>query len=64
MAVFEAVEMDVVVRLKIVSYHPKSVIENQIKIQRHINGAFADAGKALDFLPAPVSVTISEGPKP
>jgi hypothetical protein len=61
MAAFEATEMDVVVRLKIVTYHPKSVIESQIKIQRHINAAFADAGKLLDFLPAPVSVTISGG---
>ena len=61
MSAFEAVEMDVVVKLRIVSYHPKYVVDNQIKLQRTLNEAFAEAGKTMDFLPAPVSVTIMQG---
>ena len=61
MAAFEAVEMDVLVKVKIVSYHPKSVIEKQIGLMRLLNEAFEDAGKSMDFLAAPASVTIMQG---
>lgn len=64
MAVFEAVEMDVVIKLKVVTYYPTKVIEHQTFLQSQMNEALASAGKDFDFLPSPASVTISQGPQP
>lgn len=58
MSAFEAVEMDVTVRAKIVTYYPSTVVENQIKFMRKINEAFSEAGKEMDFLPSPVTLSI------
>lgn len=59
MSVSIAVEMDVVVKFKIVSYYPATVIENQTKLMRKINEALSEAGKDMDFLPSPASVAIT-----
>ena len=58
MSAYEAVEMDVIVRAKIVTYYPKTVMENQIKLMRKVNEALSEAGKDMDFLPSPVTLTI------
>lgn len=59
MSVFDAKEMDVIVRLKIVTYYPSTVVDNQTKLMRKINEALSAAGKEMDFLPSPASVTMS-----
>ena len=61
MSAFEAVEMEVIVRTKIVSYYPKSVVENQVQLMRKINEALGSAGKDMYFLASPVSLTIAQG---
>lgn len=61
MSKFEAIEMDVVIRAKIVTYYPKSVIDNQMRVVRKANEALNDVGKDLAFLTSPVTVTISQG---
>lgn len=61
MSVCEAVEMDVVIRAKIVTYYPATVVENQIKLMRKINEALSDAGKDTDFLASPITLVISQG---
>jgi hypothetical protein len=61
MSAFEALEMDVVVKLKIVTYYPSNVIERQVEINRRLNEAMEDVGKQLSFLASPASVTIMQG---
>ncbi len=63
MSAFEALEMDVVVKLKIVTYYPSNVIERQVEINRRLNEAMEDVGKQLSFLASPASVTIMQGKK-
>ena len=58
---FEAVEMDLIIKAKLVTYHPATVIENQVKLMRKMNEALSAAGKELDLLPSPVSLTIQQG---
>lgn len=58
MSAFKVVELDVTVRVQIVTYSPQLVVENQVKLMRKINEALSDAGKEMDFLPSPVSVAI------
>lgn len=58
MSAFKVVELDVTVRVQIVTYSPQLVVENQVKLMRKINEALSDAGKEMDFLPSPVTVAI------
>ena len=58
MSSYQVVELDVTVRVQIVTYHPNTVVENQIKLMRKINEALSDAGKEMDVLPSPVTVAI------
>lgn len=58
MSAFKVVELDVTVRVQIVTYSPQLVVENQVKLMRKINEAFSDAGKEMEFLPSPVSLAI------
>lgn len=61
MSSFEAVEIDVVIRTKIVTYQPKWVVDNQIKVLRAINEALSNAGKELEFLPSPATLILQQG---
>lgn len=60
MASFEAVEMDVVIKCRIVTYYPEEVVKNQLALQENLNEALVRTGKNLLFLPSPASVTIMQ----
>lgn len=60
MSKFDVLEMELVVRCKIATYyHPATITENQIKLQRKLNEAMQEAGKDVGFLASPVSVTLA-----
>ena len=58
MSSFEAVELDVIVRARVVTYYPNTVVENQLKLMRKMNETMSEAGKEMDFLPSPVTLII------